>query len=510
MALYSLLKILTIFFLLLYFIKGNFELFGFIKSIKFISKKQKNQNKKNNNDLPFIYILLPVLREQKVIEETINNLLKINYPASNYKIVAITTEKEIFEKESNRNKLQNIAKKLSKGCKKNFFIENYLGFFPEDKLRDIHNRLNFKKYDYVLSEVKKEYNNFPTTIELLDAFKKKIDDNRFAVMHYPHTDGVMAHQLNYACERLIENKNNLNNYICIYNADSKIDKNTLLEAGKLIKKKKEKKFVIQQSAIFLNNYKRLKNGMNKFFVYAAGLFQSYWTFSVEIPKILRQKNSIKNKNVKLAHCVGHGLFIKLGLLKELGFFPIKTFNEDLAFGFILSANRIPIYPLKSLEIADTPETLSSLINQKKVWFYSYLEYYKARKTSLYLNSEKKLANSLFLQGSFYGLTWLINSYLLFLPIVFGLIYKEYLYFYIAIFFLLIYNFFPYFILLKKIGKQNFVNNFKVGFSFGEKTILSLFSVLIYFTDSIGPTLSICENLIAKVTNKEIKKKKTER
>lgn len=510
MLFYQFLNTVTILFLFIYFFKGSFEILGLIKSIKFINVKKDIKDAQEDDGLPFIYVLLPVLREQKIIRETINNFLNINYPASRYKIVVITTEKENYEKEKNKGKLRYIARKLSKGCKEENFVEEFLGIFTEDKLREIHNRLNAKEYDYIDEELKYEYDNFPTTLELLDLAKKDIDNDRFMVIHYPDVQGVMAHQLNYASEQLARDRNNLNNYICIYNADSEIDRNSFLEVSEIISKNRGKRYVIQQSAIFLRNHKKLKGGFSKFLVYAGGLFQFYWTFSTEIPRILKQSGTAKNRNVKLAHCVGHGLFIKLGLFKDLGFFPVETLNEDLAFGFKLSANRIPIYPLKCLEIADTPETLSSLINQKKVWFYSYLEYYKVRKLSLKANSERFLVNSLFVQGIFYGLMWLLNSFLLLVPIMFAILCKEYLYFYIVILFLVVYNFIPYFVLINIFCKKNISDNFNKNLSLKERTILSLFSILIYFTDSIGPVLSVKEKVISKVLGREIDKKKTER
>ncbi len=510
MELYNLLKYLSVLFLLLYFIKGNFELSGFIRSIRFINNKNKNINSGDNNDFPFIYILLPVLREQKVIEETIYNFLRINYPASRYKIIVISTEKEIAEKEKNKKNLQDIARNLSKGSRVEKILENYLGILPENKLRELHERLCSKQYDYILTELKKEYHEFPTTIELVEKLKSKIDNKRLELIHYPYKEGDMAHQLNYACEILTKDKKNFKKNICIYNADSKIGKDTFLEVAELINKHKGKDCVIQQSAVFLKNYKKFNDGINRFFVYAAGLFQSHWTLSTEIPRIIRQSYSVKNKNVKLAHCVGHGLFIELGLFKKLGFLPVKTLNEDLSFGFILSAKKIPIYPLKSLEIADTPETLSSLINQKKVWFHSYLEYYKARSISLRHNTDKRIVNILFIRGSIYGISWLLNSYLLIVPIIFSLVYRELDFFYITLLFLLIYNFIPYYSLLGKVEERYFVSDFSVSFSFFERVVLSFFSVLIFFTDSIGPTLSVFERFVKKINGKKIKKKKTER
>ncbi len=89
-------------------------------------------------------------------------------------------------------------------------------------------------------------------------------------------------------------------------------------------------------------------------------------------------------------------------------------------------------------------------------------------------------------------------------------YKEYIFFYIVILFLIVFNFVPYIILLNEIDKKTICKNFNMNFSFREKIILSFFSVLIYFTDSIGPILSVREILISKILGKNINKNKTER
>ncbi len=510
MSFNQILEISIILFLATYFLKGSFEFFNFLKALKFIYTGENIEKVKDEDDLPFIYVLLPVLREQKVIEGTIEKFLKINYPSSKYKIVVITTEKEICEKQKNKGKLKLMASKLSNKCTVDNFIESYLGILPENKLREVHNHLHGKQFERVFNELEKEYDNHPTTIDLINELRGKNQNANLEIIHYPYTKGVMAHQLNFAGEYLLRDQQNEERYICIYNADSEIDPDSFLEVSDIIKKNKDKDFVIQQSALFLKNFKRINQGLVKFFIYAGGLFQSYWTFSVEIPRIIKQNLTITKKKVKLAHCVGHGLYIKLKLFKEMGMLPLETMNEDLAFGFKLSANRIPIYPLRSLEIGDTPETFNSLINQKKVWFYSYIEYYKARIMSLRKINEKELVNNLFIQGSIYGFMWLLNSYLIILPLLYGFIYKDFIYLCIVFIFLLLFNFIPYYLLIRRVNNSGILNNSDITFSLKEEIFLSFFSVLIFFTDSLGPTISLFERLKSILTGKEIYKKKTER
>jgi hypothetical protein len=109
------------------------------------------------------------------------------------------------------------------------------------------------------------------------------------------------------------------------------------------------------------------------------LLQSRWTLAREIPRLRRQAVQARRcgsapRWPHLAHCVGHGLFVRGDVLSALAGLPTATMNEDLAFGYLACAAGIPIEPLPLLEYGDSPATMWGSIRQTRQWFWSYPEY----------------------------------------------------------------------------------------------------------------------------------------
>ena len=64
------------------------------------SKKSKSKMPANKN-MPNILIVIPCLREQDIIIETLKHFLKMTSNLNNVKLLVVTTQKEEFEKEEN-------------------------------------------------------------------------------------------------------------------------------------------------------------------------------------------------------------------------------------------------------------------------------------------------------------------------------------------------------------------------------------------------------------------------
>lgn len=103
---------------------------------------------------------------------------------------------------------------------------------------------------------------------------------------------------------------------------------------------------------------------------ANALRQTRWTFLHEIPRYFKNKTD----NISLTHVVTHGLFIRLDVLKKVGYFPTDGFGEDLYLGFILRGFGYIVHPIPILENSDSPTTLNSMFRQKYVWFWGPLGY----------------------------------------------------------------------------------------------------------------------------------------
>ncbi len=515
---------ITYFFIFCLLIKGLLEVKNFNQSLGWLIKENKKYNKiiQDRKTLPFFFVLLPVLREQKVLEKTINNLLKLNYPQDKYQIIVITSQKEIFEKNKNKTHVKEIHSALINGISVSKFVEFFLGVFDENKLREIHQKYNKVKQLGVYEELVKEFDEYPTTIDLAKRIEFEINRNFkkdiIKVIHYPFENGVMVHQINFAVKKLLDIGDIDEKYMVLYNADSNPHRDSLKKAVNILYKNKNKEFVIQQSSFFVKNFESLGKEIKSYILKAGGIFQTQWTLSHEIPRIKKQMLSIDNRNkinskiglffrTKLSHCVGHGLIIKLSLLKNLGFFSTKTMNEDLPFGFNLCSKRISIISLPLIELADTPETIKGIINQKKIWFWSYLDYFKCRKMALADGDEKIVVNKLTIQGLWNGINWFAGSFLYIWLLTIGLIYKEKLFLIIIIIFLILFHFYPTIKIIKNIkyffDKPIQLHSFDI-------ILTSLAGLFILFTDSLGPWLCVKDKIKFLITKKMPYKQKTER
>ncbi|MDD4734108.1 MAG: hypothetical protein PHU05_04610, partial [Bacilli bacterium] len=142
-----------------------------------------------------IYVLLPALREQKIVKSTIDWFSNIQYRGK-IKYIIVTTEKEEFE----------------------------------NKTKEI------------------------TTGQLVDKYIKDKKIKNVLHMHYPHTKGNKSSQLNYAVEEILKEEKDLENtYISVFDFDSKPDKETFETLNK-VAILKNNPGVISQIPINYKNY----------------------------------------------------------------------------------------------------------------------------------------------------------------------------------------------------------------------------------------------------------------
>lgn len=238
-------------------------------------------------------------------------------------------------------------------------------------------------------------NDLPTTYQLaqrlLPKYNNKAGREYFCLVNYPYQTGVMAHQLNYAVDSLSNDVDPENTFIVVYNADSQPNLRTFEMFDKvLLKNKSANPRVLQQVAIFFKNYQQYKNNVEGLILKASALIQTRWSLGYETNMIVSQSNfasKYRNKRMNIvtqlfepiSYCVGHGLFIRLDLLKHVGLFPQDTLNEDLPLGYYLSLYQEPIYLLPALEMGDNPVSVKGLIRQKSSWYWGMIDYFSYRK-----------------------------------------------------------------------------------------------------------------------------------
>jgi len=408
-----------------------------------------------------IYVVIPVLREQKIIESTVNYFLNLDYPADLLKLILVSTEKEIAEQKN-----------------------------PEEE----------------------------TTMNLIKRICQERSDSRIVHLHYQDPKGKMVDQLNFAFGYLTRKSGAKmeKTFAAVYNADSRPHRKTFSLISDLAEAKGGR--VYQQSSVYFNNFSEVED-KNGFFaakyIKTNALLQTRWTIVHEIPRLLRQSYFLSKKHLRLflAHCVGHGLFLRGDLLKELKEMPTGTVTEDLFFGYVLSLLGEPIFPVPLLEGAEVPVIFRNTLQQKYVWFFgpldhlkysSYFKFKFPQKTSIYLRSWFTF------QGLIPAVAWFCSGWFFILIVTFPLLAGNWLLFWLGLALFIINAPLSYLFILVN---HKFISRI----SSGSENICALdflwivlLSPIAVFLHSLPPWLTLYRSVVSVFTNKYPQKPKTER
>ena len=443
-------------------------------------------------------VLIPVLREQEIITKTFKIFSNLK---GRYKLIFITTQKEDFQKKLLLQKLKELAPGLIKIDNESQFIERTSGIFPKTLSEQLFNKLKeFEKDNKATSFLVDNYILLLHTREILGRLiQGSGKGDKISVLDYPRVDGAMSHQLNFACDFINQSDDPQKTFMMVYNADSVVPEDLIIKTEKFLGLFPEAR-VIQQSAVFLNNFNSFKGSWRKSFLQAIALLQTRWTLSHEIPRILKQFNSKIGNFLEGSHVVGHGLIIRLDVLNKVGNFPTKYLNEDLPLGYLVRLHGEKIYPFPVLEYADSPASIKSMFNQYKVWFYgvfSYPQYMYDAIIKLNLPVLKAL-----IWGFKYcirALMWLFLSFTWIFLFVYPIYQKNFVYFFLSLLTFIVYapiNFY----LISKIYQGEVKTDLKI----------YLMSFPAYLTHSLGPLMAVKDFTLKLFLKKNFEKTKTER
>jgi hypothetical protein len=369
--------------------RGFFDFFSYLKLFKELSKPSSYHPGNNKIDL---YVLIPVLNEQELIEDTILNICKIDNASLNITIAVLTTAKE-------------------KICNKH---------------KDI------------------------LTTE--DVVRKSLESGKLSgcknirIMQDPNINGNMATQLNYALSKIQDTCTKKTFYL-VLNADSIISFSTFNKLSELIDMYKGRKFAFQQPCAFVRDMNKTANQ----FTNALSLYQSWYCLGHE-SRIIRKYSELskkywdKNSKAQLGVVVGHGSGMTLSLNFDNGGYPSDLLTEDLTFGFNLSANNVPILSLPALELADVPSRFTIFIKQKSVWFWNFLGYLSCYKNNLKNGHSRYKLFLLLMQGIGAGAYWFFDTFFILIPFVVAFILNSGLILFFSILSFLVFYILPQYVL----------------------------------------------------------------
>ena len=183
-------------------------------------------------------------------------------------------------------------------------------------------------------------------------------------IHHVHsrtTNGTMAHQLNYALGHIPTE-----GITGLYNADSRPEKATF---GWVAAAAANGATVFQQYGIYTKNAAFVARQPHSATLVANMLWQCQWTIGFEYYRaLIGQHRSNWPKALRpFNYCIGHGLFAKTTVMQEIGFSE-STSNEDAIFGIEVAAAGLTICPVPYFDLAESPDTVSSIYSQKTIWF----------------------------------------------------------------------------------------------------------------------------------------------
>ena len=366
----------------------------FYRSFKYIHKQNKktknilHRNEKKSN----ILIVIPCLREQDIIIQTLKYFLGLTKHLDNVKLLIVTTQKEEFEKEINLY----LKDQLIKGVKTNMQLQKlsnkYNKILSRNEMKEI---LKYSKLENIEEIINNKIQNSKTTSVLIEEFiiQNHLEEKVYH-FHYPNNEGIMADQLNFVLDNF-EFKDEKNYYFSVYNADSIPNKDTIKEVLTTINENDNPK-VIQQYSVPISNWNDLSNLMKGFSIYQSNFELRYGLINSYFPNKLLY-----------TYVVGHGMYIRVDILKQIGGFETKYWCEDIYMSYVLRNKDISIYPIKTLEIMQSPQYLSILTKQNAVWFKTSFECLKIFK-DIFKQNKKINLNSIgwLMQRIRMNITWL--------------------------------------------------------------------------------------------------------
>ncbi|MGH2498118.1 MAG: glycosyltransferase family 2 protein [Ktedonobacteraceae bacterium] len=520
--------------------RGIEDLVNMLASLRWL--KQGGQRfSPDSQEYPFIILLLPVLREQRVIQETLRVLAGLKYPHERLRICVVTTEKELAQRTQAQSRLLSLAGDISsKRISLSLLIEKYLGLFSEDTLTNVisvaQHKGNEEEVRQYLFDV---FQSYPTTIDLvkesIEQLNQQVDMPLFIHLHYPYTEGDVNQQLDYALQQMpacldVDDFTPSTTYLAIYNADSRPHKDTLQLVSEMSHRYGDQHGMyppaFQQSALFLENVGHLGTRGAGLVLQAAALLQSRWVLSHEIPRLRRQSrsafqfNSEKLSNfqrltgAEFALCVGHGFFLRYDFALRLELFTASNICDDFLWSYRLCIEHVPIVPLPLLESAESPITIKSLIIQKKSWFLGYTEYLRSRWVILQTKRYDRLTVELV---TFYGLlhafTWLWLSPAIFLAFIVPLAARSWPMFLITCAVYSLYGLLTYgilFVELKTLRNKSGGEWKPYALSPLRRMTLLFFSLSAFLLESVGLWWCIYQRIGWAITRKAAYREKTER
>ncbi|MFW6677075.1 glycosyltransferase family 2 protein [Lacrimispora sp. AGF001] len=218
----------------------------------------------------------------------------------------------------------------------------------------------------VTTEKERRIFGYNKTLDVINNMMKETSCEYISVVNYPGEIGNKGAQLNYLLSQMKDKLYNPDNYLVIYDCDSRPDKESILELCNLVGKGVN---VIQQSTLYTKNFENVSAYMR-----VEGIFETIRSMGYERFNYFLSCLPLNKIMMPYAYCVGHGMCFKGKFLYDIGGFPEP--NEDVPQGMKLMLLKQGIVPMVSKDHGDVVKNVKMLFYQSGNWIKAPLQAFK--------------------------------------------------------------------------------------------------------------------------------------
>ncbi|MBN3865710.1 glycosyltransferase family 2 protein [Pseudomonas frederiksbergensis] len=220
-----------------------------------------------------------------------------------------------------------------------------------------------------------------TVIKVANEINNRQKRRFVTYLEYPYQNGIMAHQVNWAARYAFDAFDSpvdpTQTIVAIYNADSRPDSKSFLAMDAVFKTQGS---AAQQISFYSSG--QCNSNFYKWISNSAAVWQTRWALAVEVFR-LRLSNKLnlhtdqtKNWHSELTrfllhpynYTIGHGFAVKLSTFIEMNYYPQTVRNEDAALGFVYSVSKLTVAPVVTHDNTEVPDSLKQLIKQQVSWY----------------------------------------------------------------------------------------------------------------------------------------------
>lgn len=266
---------------------------------------------------PHVLLLVPRLREVPFVDQICGWVERMNYPRSHLRVALVTTEREGG---------------------------------PEDE---------------------------STTAAAIRQRLTQGADESLVHVHSADRRPLRAAQLNWALKALTGDYNSpTDTYVGVYNADSLPDGETLnLLAIMAVAEKTRGRAMPSAFQQPCRYHVPVAARSRMPAMHAAAALQTFWTVAHFTRRLLRSESVHRRRGMIPSIPIGflgHGEFVRLDILTELGGFPDYGYADGLLLGWALAFRKREIRALPLFDSGEVPPSLRHLHAQHEAWFVGLL------------------------------------------------------------------------------------------------------------------------------------------